>query len=144
MPVTSCSSRRCVVNASPTSARRIWSSWLFAHLGFRMMFMKILRTSQPRVNRLSSIRFNDVRWNRIHASRSYVLRGARRQTNGSYRFGRLRGSLVPTPCRKDGFHRKPLKGLIYVEAAGFVSDKDLKGCMSKAAKYVFSPGAVEH
>ena len=40
--------------------------------------------------------------------------------------------------RKMDFTGRPLKGFIYVEPAGFSSEKDLKAWISKAKNYVFS------
>ena len=40
--------------------------------------------------------------------------------------------------RKMDFTGRPLKGFIYVEPAGFSSDKDLKAWISKAKNYVLS------
>ncbi len=41
-------------------------------------------------------------------------------------------------ARKMDFTGRPLKGFIYVEPAGFPSDKELKTWIAKAAKYVLS------
>jgi TfoX/Sxy family transcriptional regulator of competence genes len=43
--------------------------------------------------------------------------------------------------RKMDFTGRPLKGFIYVEPAGFSSDKDLKAWISKATHYVLSLAA---
>jgi TfoX/Sxy family transcriptional regulator of competence genes len=47
-------------------------------------------------------------------------------------------ALAQPHVRKMDFTGRPLKGFIYVEPAGFSSDKDLKGWISKAKNYVLS------
>jgi TfoX/Sxy family transcriptional regulator of competence genes len=47
-------------------------------------------------------------------------------------------ALAQPHVRKMDFTGRPLKGFLYVEPAGFSSDRDLKAWISKAKNYVLS------
>ncbi len=40
--------------------------------------------------------------------------------------------------RKMDFTGRPMKGFVYVESAGFASEKDLKDCVSRGVRYALS------